>query len=44
MDLLKQGWFSEMNELWPGISLSLEVKQILYQQRSNYQNILIIDT
>ncbi|XP_051170681.1 spermidine synthase isoform X1 [Leptopilina boulardi] len=44
MDILKQGWFSEINELWPGISLSLEVKQILHHERSKYQDVLVIDT
>ena len=41
MDALKSGWFSELNSSWPGESFSLEVQQVLHQEKSNYQNILV---
>lgn len=44
MDLMKKGWFSEKNDLWPGVSLSLEVNEILHQDKSEYQDILVLDT
>lgn len=44
MNIMKQGWFSEMNDLWPGVALSLEVTQILHQERSEYQDILVVKT
>jgi spermidine synthase len=44
MDTLKQGWFSEINDLWPGISQSLEVEKILYVGQSHYQHILVLQT
>lgn len=44
MDALKDGWFSELNELWPGVSLSLEVEKRLHSERSEYQDILVLET
>lgn len=44
MDLIKSGWFSEVSDLWPGQSLSLKVKKVLFHQRSLYQDVLIVDT
>ncbi|KAJ9587324.1 hypothetical protein L9F63_019151 [Diploptera punctata] len=44
MNALKEGWFSELNELWPGISLSLEVDKILHSEKSEFQDILVLQT
>ncbi|KAL1115907.1 hypothetical protein AAG570_006196 [Ranatra chinensis] len=44
MDSMKKGWFSELNDLWPGVSLSLEVKEILHTETSRFQNIMVVDT
>ncbi|XP_015597717.1 spermidine synthase [Cephus cinctus] len=44
MEALGQGWFSEINDLWPGISLSLQVTKILHQEKSAYQDILVLET
>lgn len=44
MDAMKKGWFSEISELWPGISLSLEVEEVLHRERSQYQDILVVKT
>ncbi|CAH3044500.1 unnamed protein product [Porites evermanni] len=41
MDLIKNGWFSEINDEWPGEAFSLEVEKILYTGKSKYQDILI---
>lgn len=42
MDVFKKGWFTEANsELWSGQAFSLEVKEVLYSNKSKYQNILI---
>lgn len=41
MDLIKNGWFSEINDEWPGEAFSLEVEEILYRGKSKYQDILI---
>jgi len=35
------GWFSERSSLWKGQAFSLEVEQILFDQKSQYQHILL---
>ncbi|KAJ1528686.1 hypothetical protein ONE63_007079 [Megalurothrips usitatus] len=44
MDSLKQGWFSEVNDLWPGMSLSLEVQEVLHKEKSSFQDIMVLQT
>lgn len=44
MDKFKNGWFSEINDLWPGISQSLEVTGVYYSGRSEYQHVLVVQT
>lgn len=44
MDSLKKGWFSELNELWPGMSLSLQVEEVLHKEKSLYQDIMVLQT
>ena len=41
MDALKKGWFSEVNGLWPGQAMSLEVEEVLHSEKSQFQDILI---
>jgi len=41
MDNIQKGWFSEVNSLWPGQSMSIEVDRILYEGQSQYQKVLV---
>ena len=41
MDRLRQGWFSEVNELWPGQAMSLEVEEILLHEKSKFQDVMV---
>jgi len=41
---IKDGWFSEYGSLWPGQCLSLQVKEVLFHERSEYQDILVFDS
>ena len=41
MNHIRNGWFSEINDQWPGQALSLEVEEILYTGRSKHQDILV---
>lgn len=45
MNALKDGWFSEISPpeggSWPGQAFSLEVQEILFHQKSEYQDVLI---
>ncbi|MCP3874381.1 MAG: spermidine synthase [Desulfobacteraceae bacterium] len=38
------GWFSEICPMWPGISLSLEIEDVLYSQKSKFQQIDLFQT
>lgn len=40
-DLIKDGWFSERGALWPGQAMSLEVTEVLYSGRSDFQDLLV---
>lgn len=44
MDFLKDGWFSEVSPLWPGQCISLEVEEVLHQEKSEFQDILVLKT
>lgn len=39
--MIKDGWFMEKGELWPGQAMCLEVEEILEQRRSKHQEILV---
>ncbi|CAH1773261.1 unnamed protein product [Owenia fusiformis] len=44
MDLIQNGWFSEINELWPGQAMSLAVEKVLHHEKSKYQDILLFES
>lgn len=45
MDLISKGWFSEVqDDLWPGQSFSLKVKEILHKEKSEFQDIQVVET
>jgi hypothetical protein len=37
MGVAKDGWYTELGPLWPGQGLSLKVKEVLYEGRSDFQ-------
>ncbi len=41
MDKLRDGWFSEECDMWPGQKFSLAVKEVIHHEKSKYQDILI---
>ncbi len=41
---LVDGWFTEINEQWPGIALSLKVRKVLHEGRTKYQKLEIVET
>lgn len=41
MDLIKDGWFHEINKFWPGQCMGLKVKEVLFHERSKYQDVLV---
>nr|DAD34625.1 TPA_asm: hypothetical protein HUJ06_005265 [Nelumbo nucifera] len=38
------GWFSEISPMWPGEAHSLKVEKILFQGKSEYQNVMIFQS
>lgn len=44
MDLIREGWFSEINSQWPGQCMSLKVKEVLVHEKSDFQDILIFQS
>ena len=41
MNKIASGWFSELNEEWPGQSFCLEIEEVLHREKSQYQDILV---
>lgn len=42
MDRIQNGWFSEISqEMWPGQAMSLEVEEVLFHEKSKYQDVLV---
>lgn len=44
MDQIRDGWFCENTLLWPGQRFCMQVKEVLYQDKSDYQDILIFES
>lgn len=41
---VKNGWFSEICSMWPGIALSVEIEKVLYSRKSRFQQIDLYQT
>lgn len=39
LNIIKNGWFSEICPGWPGVALSLEIVETLYSEKSKFQQI-----
>lgn len=37
----KKGWFAELGSMWPGQAMCLEIEEVLFDQRSEYQHVLV---
>ncbi|KAK9840073.1 hypothetical protein WJX74_002937 [Apatococcus lobatus] len=42
LNLSKEGWYTETSTLWPGQGLSLQVDEILFQDRSDFQDVCVL--
>ena len=42
--IVNEWWFSEIDTMWPWISLWLKVKRVLFEQNSKYQKILVFES
>ncbi|EZF09772.1 spermidine synthase [Trichophyton rubrum D6] len=41
---IKDGWFSEVSDMWPGQAMNLRVNQILHHEKSDYQDVLVFES
>jgi len=39
--MLRDGWFSESEVMWPGQAMSLKVDEVMWEGRSDFQDILV---
>lgn len=39
-----EGWFQERSPMWPGMAMTLKVKQILHVEQSKYQDVLVFES
>jgi len=42
--MIIDGWFHERGVLWPGQAMSLQVKKVLYEGKSKFQDILVFES
>jgi spermidine synthase len=40
---LKDKWFYERSDQWPGTAVCYKVKEVLYHKKSRYQDILVFE-
>jgi len=38
------GWFMEVSTMWPGQAMSLKVKEVLYHERSDFQDVMVFQS
>jgi len=43
-DRLVNGWFMEINDQWPGQAMSLQVDKVLFEQKSEYQEVFVFQS
>lgn len=44
LNLVADGWFTELGSMWPGQGLSLKVNEVLYQGRSDFQDVCVFES
>ncbi|KAG7007049.1 spermidine synthase [Physcia stellaris] len=41
---IKDGWFREIGDLWPGQAMTLKVNSVLHHEKSKFQDVLIFES
>ncbi|URD75844.1 spermidine synthase [Musa troglodytarum] len=44
LSAIMPGWFSEINPMWPGEAHSLKVEKVLFQGKSDFQNVVVFQS
>eukprot|EP01025_Chloroclados_australasicus_P010718 TRINITY_DN1446_c0_g1_i2.p1 TRINITY_DN1446_c0_g1~~TRINITY_DN1446_c0_g1_i2.p1 ORF type:complete len:384 (+),score=19.88 TRINITY_DN1446_c0_g1_i2:700-1851(+) len=42
--MVKDGWFTELSTMWPGTGLSLKIKEIVFQGKSDFQDVCVFES
>ncbi|KAL6756017.1 spermidine synthase [Haematococcus lacustris] len=42
--LTADGWFKETSPMWPGMAMTLKVKNVLYQAKSDFQDVCVFES
>lgn len=42
--LIVDGWFHERGPLWPGQAFTLDIKEVLYHKKSQFQDVLVFES
>jgi len=42
--LIVDGWFHERGPLWPGQAFTLQIKEVLYHKKSQFQDVLVFES
>ncbi|KAF8468879.1 Spermidine/spermine synthase [Kalaharituber pfeilii] len=43
-ETIKDGWFREISDMWPGQAMTLRVKKVLHHEKSKYQDVLVFES
>ncbi|QBZ58952.1 hypothetical protein PoMZ_03910 [Pyricularia oryzae] len=43
-ETIKDGWFREISDMWPGQAMTLKVEKVLHHEKSKYQDVLIFQS
>ncbi|KAF8536799.1 S-adenosyl-L-methionine-dependent methyltransferase [Trichophaea hybrida] len=43
-ETIKDGWFREISDMWPGQAMALRVNKVLHHEKSKYQDVLIFES
>ncbi|KAF8417831.1 spermidine synthase [Tirmania nivea] len=41
---IKDGWFREISDMWPGQAMTLKVNKVLHVEKSKYQDVLVFES
>ena len=39
--MIRDGWFTENEVMWPGQAMSLKIDEVLFEGRSDFQDVLV---
>ena len=43
-DAVRNGWFSELSTMWPGQAMSVQMKEVLFEGKSDFQDVMVFNS